>query len=376
MTTRRRTRSPRSLALLVVALLTATCLGAGLALLALRPPTPPTLAATTSTDMRVEQRSLADTRSLPVTLERGSERTLTLPTSGRITTLDITPGATLTSGSRVATIDDRPLIALATPRPLWRELSDGMRGPDVTALQGELRRLGENAPDSGVVDWNTRRAAAHLAGIDDGRGGIPGTIPVDIWLWIPAPKITVRSVATDVGRDVTAGADLLTLASGLTGARITPPTDALPGARTITFLEKTFPVEADGAITDPEALTALAAHPLVVQRLSTATGEELKVQVEWSLAEPLRAWSLPPAAIVTAGTDRACVVVDGRSVPVRILASELGRTFVQPEGEAGPSGHEGAQSGPGGTLAQSGASHDASVDLTRVSLDVEGASCP
>ncbi|WP_328650448.1 hypothetical protein OG598_19220 [Micromonospora sp. NBC_00330] len=51
----------------------------------------------------------------------------------------------------------QPMFALALPFPLYRDLTAGARGPDVTEVQRAMRRIGYSVPTSGVLDSTTRR---------------------------------------------------------------------------------------------------------------------------------------------------------------------------------------------------------------------------
>jgi peptidoglycan hydrolase-like protein with peptidoglycan-binding domain len=51
-----------------------------------------------------------------------------------------------------------PLVALALPFPLYRDLVGGLTGPDVSELQKALRRLGYGAPRTGTLDSGTQQA--------------------------------------------------------------------------------------------------------------------------------------------------------------------------------------------------------------------------
>jgi peptidoglycan hydrolase-like protein with peptidoglycan-binding domain len=69
----------------------------------------------------------------------------------------------ISSGDLVAEVSGQSIVALALPYVLYRDLHPGETGPDVTALQAELKRLGfySGTPD-GVYGRGTSRAVRAL----------------------------------------------------------------------------------------------------------------------------------------------------------------------------------------------------------------------
>lgn len=76
-----------------------------------------------------------------------------------VTAARATSGAEIRSGSPIVEVSGRPILALQLPFPLYRDLGPGATGPDVTAVQQELRDLGHY---SGPVDgeYGPRTSAA------------------------------------------------------------------------------------------------------------------------------------------------------------------------------------------------------------------------
>lgn len=72
---------------------------------------------------------------------------LVTSTGARIyTRAGLTRGTTVSEGNVIATISERPVIALSSSTPFFRALSVGDTGADVAGLQSALRRLGYTIP--------------------------------------------------------------------------------------------------------------------------------------------------------------------------------------------------------------------------------------
>ncbi|GII99877.1 putative peptidoglycan binding protein [Sediminihabitans luteus] len=86
-----------------------------------------------------------------------------LDVPGVVTAKVLDPGDAVSSGTVLAEVSGRPVIALVTPFPLYRDLVPGAEGPDVEALQDALRVLGDYAGTSdGEYGPGTAAAVAAL----------------------------------------------------------------------------------------------------------------------------------------------------------------------------------------------------------------------
>lgn len=252
--------------------------------------------------------------------------TLTLGAFGRVRASVCAPGATIASGSSPLVLDDRPMLALATAAPLWRDLAVGARGQDVADLQAELARLGHAVSVDGVFGPGTRASVRSLLsgiGVVRPSGGL---VASDV-MWLPAPEVTVSTCAVAVG-DAFTGGEVATVGGGLVALEV-GGTDPVEGwvAR---FGEVTALVNADRTVTDPAFLAAVAASPLLDWSQEEGPGT---LELELALAEPVQVAVVPPAALFALTGDRACLVADDGAVrPVRVVASALGQTLVEVEG--------------------------------------------
>lgn len=118
---------------------------------------------------------------------------------GVITALP-SPGKVIKVGSRVYEADGRPVILMKGPRPLWRDLTSGLRnGPDVLQLERNLARLGyfSKTPDSHFDASTTTAVKAWQREL-----GVPasGTVATTDVVFANAPGIRVSRVTGVLGQ--------------------------------------------------------------------------------------------------------------------------------------------------------------------------------
>ncbi|PLS29596.1 hypothetical protein [Bifidobacterium parmae] len=359
----------------VIVLLAALLLSTGVAggFLLTRSRIPQSLESSTPAgSMTVASTRFDDSRSVQLTLALGASATVTSPVSGTVTSSDCATNATVASGSTPIAVDAVPLLALNTATPPYRRLASGTQGPDARALNDALRALGYAAPDSDWFVWDSIVAYNTLAG-DVGARRITKNdgwaIDPSFFIWLPAATVTVADCRIAVGRQATQGADLFatsgapvkaTLPASQSGAQSasqsasTQSSGAVAGDRILTVNGQDFPVAAGTTeLTDAAVLAAIAAS--TEYRLAslgggsggggsgaagtstgggTGTGEggTLQVSFTWRLANPIESITVPPSALYRTSGGTACVSVKGEPTPVTIIASQLGKTMVSPDG--------------------------------------------
>lgn len=324
----------RSLLLGVTAALLSAALGATLGAYIVAPPVPESLTHPDDiTSASVTARPYTDERSVRVKVQLKEAVPVTAPVTGRVTALRVAPHASLASGSKIMDVDGLPVVALHTTTPLYREIADGVAGDDITALQEELQRLGYDISTTGKVNWATRSAAADLLGVDDGQGGVPEALPHTHFLWLPTVNVTVNEVKVSLGDTLTEQSTILTLTGGANTGMIDIPADALPGARVLFLQDKEYPVADNGVVDNPELLEQIlriaAQQNMFGPQEDAKQTNEVSVTAPWRLAKPLEVQVVPASALIEARDNHACVSADGKTIPVTIIASELGQTFVQ-----------------------------------------------
>lgn len=115
---------------------------------------------------------------------------------GLVTDVHLEPGDVVTTGRSVVSIDGVGRIAATTPRPFWRVLRVGDRGPDVAAAEQLLADLRfHNGPIDDIYDPAVARAAARWAA-SLGQRSPDGSFDPSLVVWLPLPSLTV--VAVDI----------------------------------------------------------------------------------------------------------------------------------------------------------------------------------
>jgi peptidoglycan hydrolase-like protein with peptidoglycan-binding domain len=241
-------------------------------------------------------------------------------------------------------VDDRPVIALHTATPLWRDLAIGTHGDDVKAVQQELTRLGYPSGTHGVFTHATASAVRRLFA-KAGRPQKSGVLPVSQVIWLPATSVVASACPLQLGQRVTTTDKAFSTGGGLTSLKLQLDSVAVTGNRTAVLTGVTpAAVGADGMITDAAFLLAYSRTPLFADyRADPSKGLTVSVQ----LASAIKVVAVPASALYGLTGTSGCVLADGSPLAVKVVASELGQSLVTaarlPErvqiepGEAAPS---------------------------------------
>lgn len=276
---------------------------------------------------QVDVQPFDDARNVALDVTAGTAHAVLATVSGTVTTFDCRPGRALRSGRGLATINSRRVVGLATGQPLWRSIRAGMRGTDIAALNRELRRLRAIPTNPGrLATARTIRSAAKLS-------GLPSTtrqVEANQFAWLPAPTVHIATCDALQGMRVAAGATLATLtATPNRVALAVRPTSAIAGPRVLEVDRLSLGLSKDDAVAAKD-LTRFAQTPSF-QRWTLSKGQ-VPIGGTWRLATPAPLAALPASA-VAAGRTHACVAVGGRGVPVTIVTSSLGQSYVRFTGE-------------------------------------------
>jgi peptidoglycan hydrolase-like protein with peptidoglycan-binding domain len=187
------------------------------------------------------------------------------PVAGTITTI-VASGDTIAAGSVVATIDDKPVVALIGDVPGYRDLSTtSTNGADVRELEQNLVLLGFDPDHAIVIDEHFDSATKAAVKLWEASLGLDadGLAPQSRIVYVPG-NLLVDTVAATVGGAAQSGSTLLTgrqqqrrfLVSATVGQGGTVDTFASPGTvvttGTVLFWESYVPVvaiEGDAATT-------------------------------------------------------------------------------------------------------------------------------
>ena len=340
-------KAPRSelgrLAILIVCVL---ALGGALGAL-LVPVTAPTsiVGKDSKLSAPVLDEKVLDSISVNIDVTTTSVAPLTTAASGTVTENSCTPGGTLLSGTGIASIDGQPLIALATSQPFWRDLSVGESGSDVTGIQLALQNLGYKVPATGTFNRATLQAVVQLAKkLGDTAASSWTTFPMSQFVWTPASSVVTLTCGLQVGATVAPGGTVATLPPAIASAQLqTIPSAAVPGDRVVELGSLTLPVSASGQITGNENLTKLSQSDAYRTYLagqsasqgssgsnngSNVQGGDSGLPATYQLASALSVTAVSPAALYDQSGEQACVQSGGAAIPVTVVGSELGESYV------------------------------------------------
>lgn len=284
------------------------------------------------------EEELTDSRLVDLELTLGDEATLRSPVTGLITGSECSAGTSIVSGTTTFRVEKLPLVSLHTAIPLWRDLSFGVEGDDVAALQRELARLGYLVTETERFDWQTWVAWDALAETLGGDTDY-GTLALAQVLWLPEADTRVAACPIGLGQSATQGEPLVKLPRPLLAGAVTSyPTDLVPGVRRLVV--DTIDIEVDevgrlspaglASLEDTDSFTSFSLSP-----------DDAAPTAELVLADPVAVYPVPPAAVAMTGDTDGCVTLDagdGSADPaaVTVVASRLGRSYISfaetPEG--------------------------------------------
>ncbi|RMI06578.1 peptidoglycan-binding domain-containing protein [Cellulomonas triticagri] len=253
---------------------------------------------------------------------------LLAPRAGRVTDAGVcADGAPITSGAPVVALDERPVTALHTSTPLWRDLVVGTRGADVRGLQEELSRLGHRVTADGVYGATTHRAVRRLLAGNGVAVGTRAPLSVADLLWVPEVEVAGLTCAVALGSVVAEGDVVATSGSTLRGVEVTEvPAGRVPGERELDLGVLRVRTDEDGMLVDPAALAALDGSELV--RILLEQDEPTAPDLDWTLVTPVEATGVPPRALHGLRAGRGCVSHAGTAYEVTVVSSSLGTTLV------------------------------------------------
>lgn len=284
-----------------------------------------------------------DSQAATLVITASDSQRIASPVAGTMTSMTCSAGDAVASGTSTMSVDDAPLVFLATPRPLWRDLDIGASGDDVTALQQELARLGRDVGADGRFGTRTLAAVidvAKHAGLTSAREWT--SFPSSSFLWLPAPTVRIAACDALLGSRIETGSPVVSLPPGLSAARVSPlPAHVFPGDRVVNVGDLTIPVDDSGVVTSAEGLALLAQSDAYASFRAHGAGSSSAegradasgssgISIQYQLAEPVSVVSVPAAALYGASEERSCVLGDGSPTPVTIVGSQLGQAFVMP----------------------------------------------
>jgi hypothetical protein len=273
----------------------------------------------------VEPREFDDARNVVARPVLSDKQEFTVEGSGVVRRSECAPGGVIGSGSVVFTVDDRVVVGLRLASPPWRGLAMGMRGGDVRDFQKELVRLGYEVEVDGFFSWAMVGVVKEFwasVGVKDF-----GELPLDRVVWLRSKSVIPAECPVRVGDRIEPGTVVFSTGGQLESVMVELPEGLQPGDRVAVAGDSgpEAPIGADGVVADPGFLEAFAERRDYKEWL-TDPAVSVTVGTRWTVW--LTVVPVPAAALYGVSGSAGCVDDAGTPVPVRIVASQLGQTYV------------------------------------------------
>lgn len=242
--------------------------------------------------------------------------------SGIVTSVEISPGAELHSGTPLMRVDGVLVLAYAGPAPFYRDLQRGAKGEDVDNLTQLLVSLGFLNPSSQGSQYN-RAVSGAVEALQQSLGAsVDGVFKLSYVAYIPSDPLVVSTVDVLVDDVVTSGDAILSaitapssLAFAITGSPDKRPT-LPPGPILLTIGDEG--IELESLEITIEQRTQIYA----VLEAATGSGTALTVDRSedgsravfsgafLSAAQPVEVGVVPSSALFLAEDSTTCLFVD------------------------------------------------------------------
>jgi|TARA_R110002110_G_scaffold378888_1_gene589448 peptidoglycan hydrolase-like protein with peptidoglycan-binding domain len=163
--------------------------------------------------VEVQQRDLTVDHEAVGSIEPLNALVVASPTSGTVIET-LRPGATVSAGSIIATVDDRVVVAIDGATPMYRDLTVGDVGPDVAQLEAALVGFGLDPDVNVTVDDEFTAATASMVRDWQATIGIveSGVVRASNIVALPEP-MRVTNVIGSMGTQVAEGDPIVALAT-------------------------------------------------------------------------------------------------------------------------------------------------------------------
>lgn len=254
--------------------------------------------------------------------------------SGIVTALPAAAGSAVSNGVPLVEVNDRPILAFAEPSPLYRQLSMGSSGKDVTHLAEFLGSLNLLSASEKPSTYN-RTVAKAVSAFQKRYGyAVDGTFDPAYVVWVPAELHTVHGLMVKLGDAINPGDPVIDGPGAASSINFKASSDGqtpvqLPpevkmrltiGGDHIDFVPPAEP--ADQKVMVAALESGVAGGTVSVTRtehLLTYKGPTL------SLADPPRVGTVPSSALYVSKSGAVCVFVKRASgySPVAVQSPEL-----------------------------------------------------
>lgn len=266
----------------------------------------------------IESAERSEDVQVAIAVEFAPTPVVVAPTSGVVTSMHFAVGDEVSTGTRLVTINDRDLVAYSSAAPLYRDISRGETGRDVSTAQELLSALGF-APGAvdGRAGWATERA---IIAFNKAHGYGPNNAVLSLGSlgWIGTGPVTVGSAKTVLGMTVSQGDAIFEGVASAVAIMVTEP-PALPSDAPLELVVSGTMAAYEpgsGRISDATSVAAIAAI------VGTATDRPGTLR----LVDPVRVGAVPASSVVTDSTGASCIFADveGKPLPIQPLGGSLG----------------------------------------------------
>lgn len=283
------------------------------------------------TSVSVTAQAYSDPREVSVSIRKEAPTVLRVGRAGVVTSFDC-PGSDQGwfSGSSSVSIDGTPILNFHTAVPLWREVTIGDEGPDVTSLKEELVRLGQQVSDSPKFNRVDLASMKEVLKAAHASADVTTVDPAQL-LWLPTPQLTPTNCGALLGSPIAANERVADAGSSVELAIEEVPSDLRPGVRQLKVDQLEFSLNEDLTLAVPAEAVELLQTPSFRSAVGEATDQMQLVSLSASivLIDPIQAAPLPPSAVTVAGPPAGCVEdSEGRQHRLTVVSSELGRSIV------------------------------------------------
>ena len=236
--------------------------------------------------------------------------------SGTVTVLSLTAGTSVDQGEVAFAVDGVTVVAYVADAPLYRDITEGLRGDDVATAQKLLVDLGYLDTVDGAAGVATR-TAIRAFNADRGRGTNNTTLAVGSLVWIPAGSEAPAAVSVRVGDVLAPQTPLYTTTTGQ--ASVSVGTTASDADRTLTIGTVTVTLPAgQTSVTEPDDVAAL----------QTMLGDQDSAPATVADVVPEPVGTVPASAVVVDAQGNGCYFTGVDGDPVLIDATEGGYGLV------------------------------------------------
>lgn len=290
-------------------------------------------AAPDSTTVAVQTISFDDTQLATAQFQIGDAYPLIVHIQGQITASQCQKGNRVNSGQIIAYIDNMPIIALHTAIPLYRDVSLGIAGDDITSLQHELVRLGKLSDRyvEGVYDDATHRAVLDLFTNENNAQYSAEELPCENIVWIPDTHIVLSSWQAQTGTYVTPESQIGTSRARLDSITVSNINNLdLAQYQATIYDVTTQQIHEDGHIDDTNFLEQVSQTTQYSELLNSLTqGAVAQAQVTLQRTEAVEALQVPPTVLFGVGSGTGCIMDSQNNIHrVQIISSTLGSSIL------------------------------------------------